>query len=162
MPALRRSTFQPRAGAAGTARLEFALTVIVLGVIGAFALDRIAQLKVLADQARVQTVAAQQRSQAALREASCTISARSIPSVTVAPRPPASAVPTPLSTPLLTPNLTPFSTAFTTHPLSPVPALSKGTLPGIDADPAPFPPCPGTSPYSPPFPPQLPLQGITS
>ena len=77
MPALRRLRFQPRAGVVGTAQLEFALTVIVLGVIGAFALAQIAELKGLADRARRQTVEAQQRSLAALREASCTIAARS-------------------------------------------------------------------------------------
>jgi hypothetical protein len=51
------------------ARLEFALTVVALGVIAALALDHIAQLQVSARSAEHDTTAAQARSRAALAEA---------------------------------------------------------------------------------------------
>ena len=56
---------------AGTARLEFAVTVAVLGVIAALALDHIAQLQTSAHAARLATLAAQARSVAALDQARC-------------------------------------------------------------------------------------------
>ena len=59
---------------AGVARLEFALTVAVAGVIAALALDRISQLQVLAQQAVVETKLAQKRSLTALAQARCAIS----------------------------------------------------------------------------------------
>ena len=61
--------------AAGFARLEFALTVIVVGVIVAFALERIAQLQGSAQSARAETLAAQSRSTTALAQARCAASA---------------------------------------------------------------------------------------
>jgi hypothetical protein len=51
------------------ARLEFALTVAVLAVIAALALDHIAALQVSARSAERETTAAQARSSAALAEA---------------------------------------------------------------------------------------------
>ncbi len=54
--------------------LEFALTVLVLGWIGALALDRIAQLQASAASAKAATKAAQTRSLVSLREASATLS----------------------------------------------------------------------------------------
>ena len=51
------------------ARLEFALTVAVLGVIAALALDHIASLQNSARSAEHDTTAAQARSSAALAEA---------------------------------------------------------------------------------------------
>lgn len=62
------------AAAAGFARLEFALTVIVAGVIAAFALERIEQLQGSARSARVDTLAAQSRSTTALAQARCAAS----------------------------------------------------------------------------------------
>ena len=56
---------------AGTARLEFAVSVAVLGVVGAFALDHIAELQAAAQVAQVQTKAAQARSVTALDRARC-------------------------------------------------------------------------------------------
>ena len=50
-------------------RLEFALTVVVVGVIAALALGRIAELRVAADGAGALTQAAQSRSAAALAQA---------------------------------------------------------------------------------------------
>ena len=55
------------------ARLEFALTVAVLGVIAALALDHIASLQVSARSAEHDTTAAQARSSAALAEARGTV-----------------------------------------------------------------------------------------
>ena len=46
----------------GSARLEFMLTVIVVGVLAAFALDRIGDLQLFARQAEAATVKAQARS----------------------------------------------------------------------------------------------------
>ena len=56
---------------AGTARLEFAVSVAVLGVVGAFALNHIAELQAAAQIAQVQTKAAQARSVTALDRARC-------------------------------------------------------------------------------------------
>ena len=50
-------------------RLEFALTVVVVGVVAALALGRIAELRVAADDAGALTQAAQSRSAAALAQA---------------------------------------------------------------------------------------------
>ena len=126
-----------RAGATGTARLEFALTVIVLGVIGALALDRIAQVKLQAAQAQVQTTAAQQRAQAALHEARCAGTADSPDA----------------ASPSFEPRQR-HDPPFTTHRAPPLNPLQPG--------PPDF-PCPGIEPPSPlfplPFPPQLSTQG---
>jgi len=54
---------------AGVARLEFAITVVVLGVISALALERIARLQASANEVIAQTSAAQARSIAALVQA---------------------------------------------------------------------------------------------
>jgi Tfp pilus assembly protein FimT len=59
--------------AAGIARLEFALTVVVLSIVAAFALDRIAQVQVSAHGAQLETKAALTRSTAALEEARCAV-----------------------------------------------------------------------------------------
>lgn len=55
--------------ATGLARLEFALTVTVVALIVAFALDHISQLQGPARNAQADTLAAQARSTAALAEA---------------------------------------------------------------------------------------------
>ena len=78
-------------------RLEFALTVVVVGVIAALALERIAELQLSANGARMQTVAAQERSTAALataREAIPSSAAAAMPClVTLTPAPLTEAVP---------------------------------------------------------------------
>lgn len=51
------------------AYLEFGLTVAVLGVIGAFALEHLARLQAAADDASARTRAAQARSISALQQA---------------------------------------------------------------------------------------------
>ncbi len=58
----------PRA-AAGIARLEFALTIVVVVTIAAFVLDHLAELQVSARGAELETKAAQARSLAALAQA---------------------------------------------------------------------------------------------
>ena len=70
--------------AAGVARLEFALTVTIAGVIAAFALNHISHLQVLAQQAVIDTKAAQMQSLAALAQARCAISP-SLPSLPALP-----------------------------------------------------------------------------
>ena len=142
MPALRRLTCPTRAGARGTARLEFAVTVIVFGVIGAFALDRIAHMKGLASVAQRQTSAAQQRALLALDEARCAGAASSAPAWKAASSP---------LTPFTTLTLSTRSNPSTTHPATPAPALAKGTPLGLANDPVPAPPCPGIAPPSPRF-----------
>jgi hypothetical protein len=64
-------------------RLEFALTVVVVGVIAALALGRIAELQVSAGDARAQTTSAQARSSTALTEASASLPSSS----SAAPKP---------------------------------------------------------------------------
>ena len=59
------------------ARLEFALTVAVLAVVAALALDHIASLQVSARGAEQETTAAQARSSAALAEARGAVTAAS-------------------------------------------------------------------------------------
>ena len=140
MPALRRLTCPTRAGARGTARLEFAVTVIVFGVIGAFALDRIAHMKGLASVAQRQTSAAQQRALLALDEARCPGAASSAPAWNAASNPLIAWTSSTRSSP---------SVPSTTQPATPVPALSKGTPLGLANDPVPVPPCPGTALQSP-------------
>ncbi len=70
------------------ARLEFALVVVVTGVLVAFALQRLPALQASADAVRAETRAAQERSVSALQHARCDATA-------AAPRalPPASAAP---------------------------------------------------------------------
>ena len=75
MPCLTCAPRSSPHAAAGIARLEFALTVVVLGVMAAFALDRIAQLQGSAQGARLETTAAISRSAAALDEARCAVPA---------------------------------------------------------------------------------------
>ena len=74
-------------------RLELALTVVVVGVIAALALERIAELQVSADGARAQTTAAQTRSTTALAQARQPVS----PSSAAAMPCLASPLPTPLA-----------------------------------------------------------------
>ena len=81
---------------AGTARLEFAVSVAVLGVVGAFALGHIAELQAAAQAAQVQTKAAQARSVTALDRARC-----APPAAASAAQPdpdPFTATPTPIPT----------------------------------------------------------------
>jgi hypothetical protein len=58
-----------RRAAAGLTRLEFAVAVIVAGVMASFALERIAQLQHSAQDVRAETTAAQQRAVTAQAEA---------------------------------------------------------------------------------------------
>ena len=60
--------------AGGVARLEFAVSVAVAGVIAAFALDHISNLQMEAQQVVVETKVAQNRTLAALAQAKCLIS----------------------------------------------------------------------------------------
>ena len=120
MPDLRRFICPRRAVASGSARLEFAVTVFVFGVIGAFGLDHIANLKVLAGIAQRQTTAAQQRALVALQEARCGSASTPAP-----------------------------TTTSTTDPVTPVPANSKGTPLGLAHELVLTPPCPGTAPTPP-------------
>ena len=55
----------------GVAKLEFALMVAVIGVIGMLALSALADLQVLGRDAQRQTAAAQQRAISALNQARC-------------------------------------------------------------------------------------------
>jgi len=71
-------------------KIEFALTVIVIGVIAAFALERIAQLQTAAQQVRAETAAAQARSASALAEARH--GSASVPACEFTPGPSSSAV----------------------------------------------------------------------
>lgn len=77
-----------------SALLQFAVAVLVLGVIGAFALERIAQLQVSADRVAEQTRAAQSASLTALEGAG-----RAVPaSAACVPVPPQAASRSPAST----------------------------------------------------------------
>ena len=107
------------------------MTVIVFGVIAAFGLEHIAHLKALAGVAQRQTTAAQQRALGALHEARCGVAVAVPPAV------------------IATASDTATATASTTDPVTPSPALSKGTPPGLANDPVPASPCAGTAPPSP-------------
>ena len=130
MPALRRLIYSTRRDTRGTAKLEFAMTVIVFSVIGAFGLEHIAQLKKLAGVAQVQTTAAQQRSLVALNEARCAGAAGS-PAV---PNTARSASATPFTTHRATP-LNPLQPGPPEFPCSavalPSPPLSAPPFKGI-------------------------------
>ena len=70
----------------GVALLEFALAVLVLGVVGSLALGHITHLKAAASIAEAQTQAAQQRSMKALQQARdslppCSANAASVPQI---------------------------------------------------------------------------------
>lgn len=63
----------------GLARLQFALVVIVAGVIATLALERLASLQVQGKEAQAQTLAAQQRAASALAQARCMTGSASTP-----------------------------------------------------------------------------------
>jgi len=68
-PCLRHASRSSRRAAAGATRLEFALAVVVASLMASLALDRIARLRVFAQDASATTTAAQTRSVAALAAA---------------------------------------------------------------------------------------------
>ena len=108
--------------AAGVARLEFAVSVAVAGVIAAFALDHISNLQVVAQQVVVETNLAQNRTLAALAQARCAVS----PAASTASTAPTGRVARVASAPVR-------------KPVTPSMALRKGAASAIEL---PVPSCP--------------------